>query len=822
LFLCLASEGEDNMTIELTVPAEGGGTTGDTTTHAFTFQPGGTASTGVYTDWASLMAALDAVDHDVPHNIVFDNRYTTPCVVPAGGPYDMTNVTWLGLPGRAFAVQVVIADGASFTKLLSFARNIQVCNQSTTPLVVLENDDLISVSDNAEIGCESGASYFYDGSSLAAWQYAVFYLWNNGKIGSSDLLRNTVAISMGSTEATYLFGYIGSRGSWLGNEVVDGSAQATISVELYSDTAIMMEQTGILGTLILRNRAHHRLNQNPQRPGTPATANISDVRSGDWIKLDATGGTFTQNMPTIAATGAGTEWTDGYLCIISELSGIEGITLDGSASETINGAATYWLPPGGTVIAISDGVSNWTVVAKTRDPQTDFIFQPGGAVSPGVYTDWAALYADLSIGDYDTPRNIYFDDQFTSPCVVPAGAYDMTNVTWVGMPGRAMQVVVSIADGASFTKLLSFRQNIRVLNNATSALVTLESDDLIDISDTAEIGCTAGAAPFYSGDSLSGGTYAVVYLSNGGAIGLNDDVRNNTAISMGSAAATYLFIEIRGGRSWLGNEVITAGASSAVTVYVKDSSSIFMEQTGIQGTLDIRYMAGPQYNPNPSRGTVPATSPISDVRPSDWIKLNAAGGSFTQTAPEVAHGGAATEWSDGKTFIISEVSGVNGITIDGDGAETINGAASYFLPAGATVQMVSDGISNWTIVGVSQEAVRGEAGVWSKNQYQPPQYWTNVASGIDFVATDSFTYGYSLSNGTAQVSTPTGLQEGMGWRVTVSGDGEHNLTWDAAYDWGESGAPDLTAISAGQYRILDFYAPTNTTIAGAASEVYGS
>ena len=69
------------------------------------------------------------------------------------------------------------------------------------------------------------------------------------------------------------------------------------------------------------------------------------------------------------------------------------------------------------------------------DVFTTFVYQPGGVAAGNVFTSWAALYAALNVAaptsanGTRSPTVIQVDDSFVSPAVMPAGTYNLNNVT---------------------------------------------------------------------------------------------------------------------------------------------------------------------------------------------------------------------------------------------------------------------------------------------------------------------------------------------------------------------------------------------------------
>ncbi len=68
--------------------------------------------------------------------------------------------------------------------------------------------------------------------------------------------------------------------------------------------------------------------------------------------------------------------------------------------------------------------------------------------------------------------------------------------------------------------------------------------------------------------------------------------------------------------------------------------------------------------------------------------------------------------------------------------------------------------------------------------------------------------------GARELSNPTNVVEGMSWvvRVIQDGTGLRALTFAANYEWATAGAPDLSADTAAQERLLTFYAVSPTKI----------
>lgn len=116
------------------------------------------------------------------------------------------------------------------------------------------------------------------------------------------------------------------------------------------------------------------------------------------------------------------------------------------------------------------------------------VYRPGGTASQNVFTTWATVLTALA--SLQGTRILQFDDSVTTPIVIPAGAYDMTGVTWSTVPDRI--VAVQIPEGVTFTKLRSFADRIHVqFTGATPPIAdfgqTAPQLDTVTISNGAQL-----------------------------------------------------------------------------------------------------------------------------------------------------------------------------------------------------------------------------------------------------------------------------------------------------------------------------------------------
>jgi hypothetical protein len=180
------------------------------------------------------------------------------------------------------------------------------------------------------------------------------------------------------------------------------------------------------------------------------------------------------------------------------------------------------------------------------------------------------------------------------------------------------------------------------------------------------------------------------------------------------------------------------------------------------------------------------------------------------------------------------VSGINGVVdpiVPGDGTQnitgnlnvsgSITGGSIVTAPAAHTLGGAShtaDTLANLNAK-VSDDDV---AGLGTSQQFTKNQRGAVVtltyASPIAIDASLGNNFEVTLTDTTTELDNPTNLVKGMTWLVHViqDGSGGRALTFDTFYDWGDEGAPTISALGIGESAILSFYAMTTTKIAATA------
>ncbi len=344
------------------------------------------------------------------------------------------------------------------------------------------------------------------------------------------------------------------------------------------------------------------------------------------------------------------------------------------------------------------------------------IYQPGGGqAGPVVYDTWAALMAQLAVlrtaSNNDGLYTIQFDDSFTSPAVVPAGAYDMSDVTWRG-DDLGFGVFVDIAPGATFTRLRNFQYNLNITNNNTTGVAC---SDLIDGDIVTIENCTIDgintAQPFYR---MTGAGTVIVNLLGQASIGLSG-AGTGRIFDVTTTGSLFIFSE---GLVNVGTAALQGAAGATLQIAINSLESYPTTLSGWSGTItEPRLDIPPSLRPTPFLDAVLLTAPTAATF-SRWLRFNAAGASgaaVTQTLPDISTATGSLR-APGCFVLISEESpGTDGgrVIVQPAAGDTINGSTtSYIIPPQSSVLFISDGIDNWRAVAQ-----------WDVQRYALPDQW---------------------------------------------------------------------------------------------------
>lgn len=312
------------------------------------FQPGGVAGGNVYNDWDALVAALGNIAG--PSCIFFDDELVSPIVIPAGGPYDMKDCTWTAKNRTSddFASQIPvnIADGATFTDLLSFDGNLLVTSLGASPMA-LSPGDLVEIVNGATVQSNNAAAFF-DGTGIGGGQAAIFKLDDVGTLGDG-----TNPVFAFPTAGSFCVLTLGNQ-AFVDADAIDVAAGATLQVVWRATSAVIAgTQTAFLGSLVRLNLAINRHRVRITDGATPVSAAV-----GDLIAADPTGGAIDVNLPAI------TQFNEGLEVVVKNNSAsTNNITVNPAGADTIDGAASAVISTGrASLTFVSDGVGNWNII----------------------------------------------------------------------------------------------------------------------------------------------------------------------------------------------------------------------------------------------------------------------------------------------------------------------------------------------------------------------------------------------------------------------------------------------------------------------------
>ena len=638
----------------------------------FVFAPSGPQHDNVFNHWPDLMTALGTFAG--LKTILFNSNFG-PIVIPAGGPYDMTDVTWSG--DLSIDVTVTIADGAQFAKLRNITNNLQVVYSGTAalaPIADLTGTEVLTIDSNATLTTSSSGPLV---TITAPTSSPSVRLLNGAALLTGTAPVAVVAVLVAGPILTIEVGALATlQANTLGATVADTIQVAPIS----SSSSIDETQSSVFGGVVFVNEINHRMTVMPSQAGGAVTLTTGNV----FVPCDPSAFGFPINLPSAFNNR-------GMAIVIKNVTGsTNAITINASGGDNIDSAGSLTLNTAfASAYLISNGVDTWSVVegggaAVGGGTQYTFVFQPGGAPGANVFDNWTALTAVL--GTVQGPKLVQFDDTFSSPCVIPPGAYDMTNVTWTGNGASNVATAVDVKDGVTFKLLREITGGVYVTYSGAGSPAPIE--DITDqaalrITDNASV-TTAGSGPFVriSDPSTDGST--VVFCGSGGSIPVG-----STAVIEVSAGGFTPVVTV-GELGQIEDKTLACTGGGALALRFASTSG-FIDESQPAATIPTILS---QENWKLNCGKVASADITTTITTIQQIDTSAGG--HTITLPPAFN-------NRGNTVIVKSVTASpNKFIVMPAGSDTIDHATSLTvsLPFGY-VWLVSDGVSNWDVVSVA-------------------------------------------------------------------------------------------------------------------------
>jgi len=316
------------------------------------------------------------------------------------------------------------------------------------------------------------------------------------------------------------------------------------------------------------------------------------------------------------------------------------------------------------------------------------IYRPGsGAAGPTVFDTWAGIVAQLAATRAANGGGCYaimIDDAIVSPAVIPAGTYDMTDVTLLGRSDQ--QTMTTVVEGVQFTKLRKISDQLMIEFTGATPPVSdfVVGAGLLDlfVMDIHSAVTCSGTGAFFRASNTGG--IPVVALLNASLIATG----SAPAIEVAAAGVIFGIAGLDFGS--LQQNTIKGVAGSSLILGILSSSAVLSEQQpAFLGALD------------PASQTITRFFPSSIITSSTSVQQNqvarcdSTGGAITITLPSALD-------LRGEMVLIKDVGGAaaaNPITVAPSGADTVDGSLSAIISTNkGSLTLVSDGVSNWMIV----------------------------------------------------------------------------------------------------------------------------
>jgi len=357
------------------------------TRQQLTWEPlSGGIGPGVFATWTDVYAAIEGirlgaggnVSVTVTVNAISQNPDADQAVITARvAPYDMTGVKIDGY-GDFATNRVDIADGATFTNLREFGKNLGVVNLNTTDPAddSLANNSSIQIGFNTWVNSAPGAEPIWSGANMNPGDFAQITLedfsslnFNNGTSPNGGVILDIAVagtfVGLGGQGATSLStadgAVTGDPGSLL--VIIAGNMRSVPPFSTYPGTVFSQQ---IREPASLRHQPYF---------AAPSTAPLT-VTPGDWCRFNTTAGDISCNLHN---TG-GFATLSGVFAMVTNAIGGNNVLLNRQGTDTINGStAAFRVRPGETVLLMNDGIGEYRAIVILARPIVDIA---ASAVTP--------------------------------------------------------------------------------------------------------------------------------------------------------------------------------------------------------------------------------------------------------------------------------------------------------------------------------------------------------------------------------------------------------------------------------------------------------
>ncbi len=185
--------------------------------------------------------------------------------------------------------------------------------------------------------------------------------------------------------------------------------------------------------------------------------------------------------------------------------GSQPILVQASPGQTIlNGlGASYAITTNGGGIQLSFDVTlggGWVPQLLGSSAATGvtstFVYRPGGHAAGNVYTSLPALMAAVAL--VAGPKVVQIDDTIVSPAIIPAGTWDLVDITLVGIfDGFVTTNQAQCADGCVLLNMASVAYQLQLSSVSSAPVVTMADGQGLLLDTGASIVGSATGAPFF-------------------------------------------------------------------------------------------------------------------------------------------------------------------------------------------------------------------------------------------------------------------------------------------------------------------------------------